>query len=133
MIRLEPNTVNSVVVTLNELATLATPFYLFEFIKDDTNETKIFTATNVSTSRSRYDEFNITTTTGTEDLLNGVIDLKTKGYYTYNIYEQVSSTNLNLANITSLVEVGKVYMNDVKNPVRKEYEDQTNTKKVYNG
>jgi hypothetical protein len=133
MIRLEPNTVNSVVVTLNELATLATPFYLFEFIKDDTNETKIFTASNVSTSRSRYDEFNITTTTGTEDLLNGVIDLKTKGYYTYNIYEQVSSTNLNLANITSLVEVGKVYMNDVKNPVRKEYEDQTNTKKVYNG
>ena len=133
MIRLEPNTVNSVVVTLNELATLATPYYLFEFIKDDTNETKIFTASNVSISKSRYDEFNITTTTGTEDLLNGVIDLKTKGYYTYNIYEQVSSTNLDLANITSLVEVGKVYMNDVKNPVRKEYEDQTNTKKVYNG
>ena len=133
MIRLEPNTVNSVVVTLTELATLATPYYLFEFIKDDTNETKIFTASNVSVSRSRYDEFNITTTTGTEDLLTGVIDLKTKGYYTYNIYEQVSSTNLDLANITSLVEVGKVYMNDVKNPVRKEYEDQTNTKKVYNG
>ena len=133
MIRLEPNTVNSVVVTLTELATLATPYYLFEFIKDDTNETKIFTASNVSASKSRYDEFNITTTTGTENLLNGVIDLKTKGYYTYNIYEQVSSTNLDLANITSLVEVGKVYMNDVKNPVRKEYEDQTNTKKVYNG
>ena len=133
MIRLEPNTVNSVVVTLTELATLATPYYLFEFIKDDTNETKIFTASNVSASKSRYDEFNITTTTGTENLLNGVIDLKTKGYYTYNIYEQVSSTNLDLANITSLVEVGKVYMNDVKNPVRKEYEDQTNTKIVYNG
>ena len=133
MIRLEPNTVNSVVVTLNELATLATPYYLFEFIKDDTNETKIFTASNVSTSRSRYDEFNITTTTGTEDLLNGVIDLKTKGYYTYNIYEQVSPTNLDLANITSLVEVGKVYMNDTVNPVRNEYEDQTNTRKVYNG
>jgi len=133
MIRLETNTVNDVVVTLNELATLSTPYYLFEFISDDSNVSKIFTATNLSTSRSRYDQFDITTTTGVEDLLNGVIDLETKGYYTYNIYEQVSQTNLNLANITSLVEVGKVYFNDAAKPVRKEYTEQPNNRNVYNG
>ena len=133
MIRLETNTANDVVVTLNELATLSTPYYLFEFISDDSNVSKIFTATNLSTSRSRYDQFDITTTTGTEDLLNGVIDLETKGYYTYNIYEQVSPTNLELANITSLVEVGKVYFNDAAKPVRKEYTEQPNNRNVYNG
>jgi len=133
MIRLEPLTANNVVVTLTELATLTTPYYLFEFINDSSNESKIFTAANISTSKSRYDEFVITTTTGAENLLTGVIDLETKGYYNYNIYEQVSPTNLLLANITSLVEVGKVYFNDAVKPVKKDYTDQSNTRNVYNG
>jgi len=133
MIRLEENTANTVVVTLTENATLLTPYYLFEFISDDTNESKIFIASNISTNKSRYDEFTITTTTGVEDLLNGVIDLKTKGYYTYNIYEQVSATNLDLANITSLVEVGKVYFNKSSKPVKNKYNEQPTTRKAYNG
>ena len=133
MIRLEPSTANNVVVTLTELATLTTPYYLFEFINDSSNESKIFAAANISTSKGRYDEFVITTTTGAENLLTGVIDLETKGYYNYNIYEQVSPTNLLLSNITSLVEVGKVYFNDAIKPVKKDYTDQSNTRNVYNG
>lgn len=133
MIKLEQNTVNNVIVTLRELTTISNPFYLFEFISDDTNESKIFTATDISTNINRFNEFNIELTTGIEDLLNGVIKLPLKGFYKYNIYSQVSSTNLDLENITELVESGKVYINDSVTPVKTVYTDGTNTKQVYNG
>ena len=84
MILLQQDTVNSVVVTLTELTTISNPFYLFEFISGDTNESKIFVADDVSTSKSRYNEFNIELTSGIEDLLNGVIKLPLKGFYQYS-------------------------------------------------
>jgi hypothetical protein len=133
MIRLNNNTINEVAVTVTELATLMTPFYLFELVSDDSNYSKIFTTENVSTCKSRYDLFNVTLTDSIEDLQNGVINLKTKGYYTYNIYEQVSQTNLDLANITSLVEVGKMYFNKESLPIINEYSNQNNIRNIYNG
>ena len=133
MILLEPTTANTVSLSLAENSELATPYYLFELISDDSNVSTIFTAANVSTNKLRYDSFVITTTTGAEDLLNGVIKLVTKGYYTYNVYDQVSATNLDLANITSLVEVGKVYFNKSGLPTKIGYDSQVKTKNVYNG
>lgn len=133
MIRLEQDTINRVVVTLKELTTISDPYYLFEFISDDTNVSKIFTTANLSTNVSRYDEFNIELTSSTEDLLNGVIKLPLKGFYKYNIYSQVSATNLDLDNVTELVEVGKVYINDTVNPVKTTYNGGQKTRTVYNG
>jgi hypothetical protein len=133
MIRLEQDTINKVVVTLREFTTISNPFYLFEFISDDTNDSKIFTGADISTNVNRYNEFNIELTTSTEDLLNSVIKLPLKGFYTYNIYSQVSSTNLDLANITELVEVGKVYVDGTVKPIVTTYEDGTDNKIVYNG
>ena len=133
MIRLEQDTINKVVVTLREFTTISNPFYLFEFISDDTNDSKIFTGADISTNINRYNEFNIELTTSTEDLLNSVIKLPLKGFYTYNIYSQVSSTNLDLANITELVEVGKVYVDGTVKPIITTYEDGTDNKIVYNG
>ena len=133
MILLEQNTINKVVVTLREFTTISNPYYLFEFISDDTNEPLIFTTADISTNKTRYNEFNIELTTSTEDLLNGVVKMPLKGYYTYNIYSQVSATNLYLANITELVEVGKVYVNDTIKPVKTTYNGEDNTKTVYNG
>ncbi len=133
MIRLEQDTINRVVVTLKELTTISDPYYLFEFISDDTNVSKIFTTANISTNVNRYDEFNIELTAGVEDLLNGVIKLPLKGFYHYNIYSQVSETNLDLANITELVEVGKVYINDTVTPIKTAYDGGQKTRTVYNG
>ena len=133
MIRLEQDTINKVVVTLREFTTISNPFYLFEFISDDTNDSKIFTGLDISTNVNRYNEFNIELTTSTEDLLNSVVKLPLKGFYTYNIYSQVSNTNLDLANITELVEVGKVYVDGAVKPIVTVYEDGTDNKIVYNG
>tara|TARA_R110000824_G_scaffold51729_6_gene144043 strand:+ start:1323 stop:1724 length:402 start_codon:yes stop_codon:yes gene_type:complete len=133
MIRLEQDTINKVIVTLREFTTISNPFYLFEFISDDTNEPKIFTGTDISTNVNRYNEFNIQLTTSTEDLLNSIVKLPLKGFYKYNIYSQVSSTNLDLANITELVEVGKVYVDGTIKPDLTIYGSGTDNKIVYNG
>jgi len=135
MINLEPESLNTVALTLTEKSTItATPvYYLFEFINDESNVSKLFTATDISTNKSRYNEFVIETTEGVEDLLTGVIKLDTKGFYKYNIYEQLSSNNLLIENTTSLVEKGKVYFNDVELPVKSEYSGQSDTETVYNG
>ena len=103
MIRLEQDTINKVIVTLREFTTISNPFYLFQL------------------------------TTSTEDLLNSIVKLPLKGFYKYNIYSQVSSTNLDLANITELVEVGKVYVDGTIKPDLTIYGSGTDNKIVYNG
>ena len=133
MIQLQQDTVNEAIFTLRELTTIETPYYLFEFISQDTNESKLFTGLEVSTNVNRYNKFNIELTSGAEDLLDSVINLPIKGFYTYKVYSQVSATNLDLANVTELVEMGKVYVNDTVKPVKKSYTGGNNSKVVYNG
>ena len=133
MIELQQNTVNEAIFTLREFTTIDNPYYLFEFISQDTNESKLFTGLETSTNVNRYNKFNIELTSGAEDLLDSVIKLPIKGFYTYNVYSQVSATNLDIANTTELVETGKVYINDAVNPVKKSYVGGNNSKVVYNG
>ena len=131
MIRLQQNTVNNVILTLNELTTIDAPYYLFQFISDDTNDQKVFTGVDISTNKNRFNEFNIGLTTSSEDLLNSVVKLPLKGFYKYNVYSQVSSTNLDLNNITDLVETGKVYIDDTATPEKIIYSGGTDNKIVY--
>lgn len=133
MILLQQNTVNDVVLTLRELTTIENPFYLFVFTSDDTNISKIFTGVDISTNVNTYNEFNIELTSGAEDLSNSVINLPYKGYYTYNIYSMVTEGNLDINNVTELVESGKVYVNDTVKPIKTTYTGGNNTKAVYNG
>ena len=133
MIFLEQNTINKTVLTLSELTTIENAFFLFEFVSDDTNESKIFTGVDISINLSRYNEFNIELTAGSEDLLNSIVKLPLKGFYKYNIYSQVTEGNLDINNVTELVEVGKVYVNDTVKPIKTAYDGGNNTKVVYNG
>ena len=133
MILLQQNTVNSAIFTLSETTTIVNPYYLFEFISQDTNQSKIFTCADVSTSKVRYNEFNIELTTSAEDLLNGVVNLPIKGFYDYKVYSQVSETNLDLNNVAELVEVGRIYIEDTAMPVKEVYDAGQKTKTVYNG
>ena len=133
MILLDQDTINQSVFTLSELTTIENPYYLFEFISDDSNDSVIFTGVDVSTNKSRYNKFEIELTSSTEDLLNSVIKLPLKGFYKYNVYSQVSATNLDLANVTKLVETGKAYVLDVVSIITETYTGGNNDKIVYNG
>lgn len=134
MLYLQVNTVNTVVLTLQEKATLAAPvYYLFVFTSDDTNDTKIFTGVDTSTNLTRYNRFDIEITTGTENLLNSVINMEPNGFWKYTIYEMSSSTNLDPALCTSVVETGKVYLQGPPVPTTTEYTPDSDTKYYYKG
>ena len=94
-------------LSLAEKSTLTTPYYLFVFTSDVTNQQKIFTTLDSSNYVYRYNKFLITETSGTENLSSGVVNFNPTGFWSYKVYEQTSSTNLLVANTTSLVEEGR--------------------------
>jgi L-lysine 2,3-aminomutase len=116
MIHILKNTVNDCVFTLRENSSLwnisgITPYYLFQFTSENTNQSIYFTATDITpqSSITRYDEFYIIETGSTyQNLTAGTINLNPGGYYTYQIYEQVNPYNLSVANTQSMVEKGIV-------------------------
>lgn len=85
MIYLEKDSVNSFVLTLTEVSTLSSPFYLFEFTDEfNTTSTPIYwEGTDTSPYPSRYNLFTLTEPTD----INFI-----KGQYTYKVYESPVST-----------------------------------------
>jgi hypothetical protein len=90
------NAENSIYPNVSNLVTIENPYFLF-LITDMTSKIKsTFTTANISSALTRYDEFKITLTGGTEDLYNGIINLPTQGKYKYEIYQTSASTiNIN--------------------------------------
>lgn len=109
MIQINKASVNTVVLTLTELVTLATPKFLFEFKNDQNNSLKYFIAADVSSYTDRYNKFLIEEST-TETPLTGKIELELTGFYSYKVFEQLSTTNLDpaLSDNTTPLEIGKV-------------------------
>ena len=85
-----------------------------------------FIASDVSGFPTRFNKFLITETTGTVNLTSGVVSLPETGFYEYAIYEQTSSSNLNIENTTSLLEIGMVKVNS-NLPIYREYDNQSKT------
>ena len=108
MIEITKGENNLITVTLLEKTTLAAPTYLFKFTNDLTKQSVKFIASNISSFTYRYDQFLITETSGTTNLTSGVIELSPTGFWSYTIYEQTSTTNLDEAQATGIVETGKV-------------------------
>lgn len=134
MIYLKRNQTNDVVLTLAEKNTITgSTFYLFSFVNDNTNVEKLFTAPDISDSTTKYNEFNIVITGGTEDLTTGIIDLETNGFYKYTCYSMTGSTNLDVSGTTEVVETGKMLLSGTTLPVVTAYTGQSNIKIVYNG
>ena len=116
MILLKKDTINRVIITATENATLSAPVYfLFEFINDNTKFAKVFTAADISTNICRYN-----------DLLNGVINLNINGYYSYLVYQMADPTNLDISLTSGVVETGKVYLQGDKKPITSSYTDNDN-------
>ncbi len=99
---------NTLIMTLAEKTTLTSPYYLMRLVNDTTRAVKtVILAANLSSYTYRYDQFTLTESS-TEILTSGTVELKPTGFWTYSVYQQESSTNLNVDNTTSLVEVGKL-------------------------
>ncbi len=129
MIKINKNTANTVVLTLNEKKTLDNPVFLFRFTSDSTRADKAFIASDISTEKQRFNEF-IVTEDPTEDLLNATVDLDPPGLWKYEIWEQTSTTNLDYLLATNIVEVGIVRVIGAAQ-VLKKYTDQPTEYTVY--
>lgn len=96
-------------MTLTEKTTLSNPYYLMRLINDTTRQEKVFLlAADLSSYTYRYNQFTVTETSGTEILTSGTVSLAPTGFWTYEIYEQASSSNLTLGATGAMVEQGKV-------------------------
>jgi hypothetical protein len=93
MIRLNLGS-NVVVLTLSEKISIASPNFLFEFINNQTQIQYYCISADLSLYPERYNKFNIIVKTTTPSPLVGEIQIPLGDEYTYNVYEQVSSTNL---------------------------------------
>ena len=97
---------NVLVFTLTERVTLSSPTFLMRLQSRATNQIKrVILPSNQSSNTSRYDQFTITETSGTEILTSGTVTLTT-GDWNYEIYEQSSTTNLIETSSTTMLEKG---------------------------
>jgi hypothetical protein len=94
MVRLELGS-NVVVLTLSEKISIPSPYYLFEFINNQTQIKYYCISTDLSLYPERYNKFNIIVKTTTPSPLVGEIQIPLGDEYTYNVYEQSNNTNLN--------------------------------------
>jgi hypothetical protein len=96
MFKLNKNATNTVTLRLYSKTTVSPVYYLFEFENDQTHVKSYCIPTDTSTETESYNRFSIEDTASPVPL-NGEVEL-TAGNYTYRVYEQTSSTNLNPAN-----------------------------------
>ncbi len=123
---------NSVLVfTLSEKVTLTAPYYFLFSLKGQTEMNPInFIVEDTSDYIERYNKFLVTETSGTQTLTSGVVTLGDAGFYEYAIYEQVSSTNLEIVNTTSLLEIGLIKVVGTTGTVQA-YDNQSKTYITY--
>jgi len=104
MIHLTKGETNTIVMTLTEKQLLSNPNYLFVFINRSSNcEVKFIklNATDTSLYKNRYNVFSIVTNTYFKNEL--------EGQYTYEVYEQASTTNLDITGLNKL-ETGIMWL-----------------------
>ena len=131
VILINKNSTNNRILTLSEKTTLTNAVYLFEVINDQSGAVKCFICDDISPNPVRYNEFNFIENSN-EDLLNGTFELELTGFYTYNVYEQTSTTNLGPTLATNLIETGKLEVPDNTAELTQYNGNQTQTI-VFNG
>ena len=104
MIHLTKTETNTIVMTLTEKQLLTNPNYLFVFTNRSSNNVIKFVVLNASDTslyKDRYNEFSIVTNTNFSSAL--------EGQYTYEVYEQTSTSNLNITGLNKL-ETGIMWL-----------------------
>lgn len=103
MLIIKTNQRNSLVVTVSQNSTIPNPEWLFSFTHIFSKQQVRFIPTDISVSRSRYDEFEFIEGKGV-----GEIAFPFEGSYSYAIYQQpAGSGNLNPQNSDGAVEYGQ--------------------------
>jgi hypothetical protein len=100
VIRLNKGQTQNIILTLTEKQLLTSPNYLFIFENRSTNTDIKFVRlnnTDISAYKERYNEFTI--------VVNSFFNTALNGQYTYTIYEQTSTSNLNPTGL-NLLETG---------------------------
>jgi hypothetical protein len=100
VIRLTKGQTQNIILTLTEKQLLTNPNYLFVFENRSTNtEIKFVKLNNTDTSayKDRFNQFSI--------VVNSYFNTALNGQYTYTIYEQASTSNLNPTGL-NLLESG---------------------------
>jgi hypothetical protein len=100
VIRLIKGQTQNIILTLTEKQLLASPNYLFVFENRSTNTDIKFVRlnnTDISAYKDRFNEFSI--------VVNSFFNTALNGQYTYTIYEQASTSNLNPTGL-NLLESG---------------------------
>lgn len=89
-----------VAVTLYEKQTLTSPYWLWRFVSDSTNEEVSAVIAEVSNNyKQRSNMFDIT---------EGTTVTLPEGIYTYYVYEQSNNTNTDYRLATSCCEIGQI-------------------------
>jgi hypothetical protein len=104
MIHLTKGETNTIVMTLTEKQLLTNPNYLFVFTNRSSNNVikfVVLNASDVSQYKDRYNEFSIVTNTNFATAL--------EGQYTYDVYEQTSTSNTNITGLNKL-ETGIMWL-----------------------
>ncbi len=100
MLQLTKGQTQNIILTLTEKQTLTNPNYLFVFENRSTNTDVKFVKlnnTDISAYKERYNEFTI--------VVNSYFNTSLNGQYTYSVYEQASTSNLNPTGL-NLLETG---------------------------
>jgi len=110
-LQLTSDQANNVTVTLYETEQTEYDYYLFVFKSDQEQTEYTVLTTDTSTNPLRWNTMSITE--GTDDRTNGSVVLGNEGFYTYEVYGQASSSNLDKALVDSgLLEQGKMLLDD---------------------
>jgi hypothetical protein len=130
MILINRTQANTIVVTLKEKQTLEAPYFLFVFKNEQSNTMSACVSTDISLFTYRYNQF-VITETNMPNNLNSEVELAIPGFYQYEIYEQTSSTNLNPALATNLLECGKAKVYETQSGIPQFTSTETST--IFNG
>jgi hypothetical protein len=117
----------NIIVTLTENVSLEAPFFLFVFthvLTKDVVTLLLAESDDLSNYPGRYNEFTLAPTS----LFAG----KQPGFWTYEVYEQVSSTNIDTSLTGGLLENGKLLLNRPQEFAFEMYDSEVSYK-TYNG
>lgn len=120
MIVINKNSINKIALTLTEKSQLTgTKYNLFVFENAESGEQKIFSASDLSLYKNRYNEFEIIESATTENLLTGIIHMTgNTSQWNYSVYESASSFSSNTLSITAttgtILETGRVLLKGIE-------------------
>jgi hypothetical protein len=123
MIKLTKGNTETLILTLKEKQTITNANFLFVFQSRTTNDKVKFVVlgnSDQSLYKDRYNQFSL--------VVNTYFATVEEGWYTYTIYQQVSSSNTVEASAGAIVETGLMFLSDGQDVTTTKYNNPTSYK-----